>query len=203
MRSRSRPGFSEYSYKDCSMKASTAILAALALAFSGCGGNDAATRSDEKVAESPTASEESPTASEESPTAFKPREPRFPTPATQGDPHFPTISYDGKGRRAKPVIEPSDLPPPKRLLVRDLRVGTGPVAYQGDGVTIWYIDLYYKTGKEAFFGWGPPASPLIITRLGAGGTFVAMEEGIEGMRVGGRREMLVPARRGFNSGRSS
>jgi peptidylprolyl isomerase len=180
------------------MKASAAILAAaLALAFAGCGGDDAATGSDEKDAGAATASEEK---DAQSATAPAPREPRFPTPATPGDPHFPTISYDGKGGRAKPVIEPSELPPPKQLLVKDLRVGTGPIAYQHDEAAIWYIDFNYKTGKEVFTGWGPPASPLVLAPLGAGKTFVAMEEGIEGMRVGGRREMLVPARRAFGTG---
>lgn len=192
------------------MKAFTAILAvALLLAFAGCGGNDAATGSDEKDAVPATVSGATNTAPEAAPEkkeevdsalAFKPREPRFPSPAASDDPHFPTITYKGNGPRAMPVVEPPDLPPPQRFVVRDIEVGTGPVAHHGDEVDIWFIDFFYKSGKQAFFGWAPPASPWTIDRVGAGGTFVAMEEGIEGMREGGRREMLVPARRAFGTG---
>ncbi|HEU4392052.1 MAG TPA: hypothetical protein VFR04_00295 [Solirubrobacterales bacterium] len=180
------------------MKTSMAIFAAaLALALTGCGGNDAATGSGESDTGTATASEEK--GAGDTATASHPK-PRFPTPATQGDPHFPAISYEGKGRQNEPTIEPSDLPPPKRLLVKDLRVGTGPVAYRDDEVVIWYIDFNYKTGKDSFFHWRSLPSPYVLGGLGTGMTFAAMEEGIEGMRVGGRRVMLVPAHRGFGSG---
>jgi len=153
------------------MKTSIAILVALVLALSGCGGDDAATGSGEKNAGSTTVS--------------------------NPDSYFPTVSYPGgKGKRTEPVVKPWDQPAPKELLVRDAKVGTGPVARRGDEVTIWYIGFQYNTGKIASTGWVPPASPTTINPLGAGRTFAAMEEGIEGMRVGGRREMLVPEDRG-------
>lgn len=174
------------------MKVLAAILAVLVLALSSCGGDDAATGSEEKDSASATASDSN----------SKPSKGRIMIPSGQDDPHFPVVTYDGKGRRAEPAIEPPGPPPPEQLLVRDVDVGTGPVARSRDDVVIWYIDFFYKNGKQAFYGWAPPASPYTVHRLGTGRTFAAMEEGIEGMRVGGRREMVVPGDRAFGDGES-
>jgi peptidylprolyl isomerase len=155
------------------------FVVALALFYSGCGRNDAA---------APTGEEKSPALDE----------PRFPSGTTEPDPHFATITTTGKAPRAKLKIVPPDLPPPKRLMVKDLELGTGPVAKRGDDVAVWYHSVKYKTGKSVYFNW-PPASPFVI-ELGSGGGGVGFEEGVEGMRVGGRREVLIPARMMYGGG---
>jgi peptidylprolyl isomerase len=118
--------------------------------------------------------------------------------SSASDPHFATITYSGEGKRAKPQIDPPDLPPSKRLMFRDLKVGTGPIAQRGDDVAVWYRGVKYKTGKQMFIDW-PPARPFVI-RLGSGGGGEGFEGGVEGMRVGGRREILVPSRMMYGSG---
>ena len=170
------------------MKAAIAIFALVLALFSvGCGGDDAATTT---TAETKAASAES---------SEKQEEFRFPIASDQGDPHFATISYAGGGKRPKPKIDPPNLPPPKRLLVRDIEVGTGPVARRGDEVGVYYIGTHYETGRETFLRW-PPASPPWALRLGSGGSGEGFEAGIEGMRVGGRREVLIPARLMYGNG---
>jgi peptidylprolyl isomerase len=113
--------------------------------------------------------------------------------------HFGTIT-GGKGQ-AKPRIHPPGGPPPKKPLVRDLKVGTGPVAHRGDTITVHYIAVDYKTGKERYENWPPTNKPKpFVFELGSGGVSDAWEEGIEGMRIGGRRELIVPSKLLFQNG---
>jgi FKBP-type peptidyl-prolyl cis-trans isomerase len=112
------------------------------------------------------------------------------------DPRFATITgLNGKGR---PTIKPSDLPPPKKVLQRDLKAGSGPVAHRGDWVTINYVGVNYKTGKEQYGRW-PPDVPLY--RLwGYGEDGVGWEEGIKGMREGDVRELVIPSHLLYENG---
>lgn len=77
--------------------------------------------------------------------------------------------------------------------MRDIKVGSGPVAHRGDQVAVHYRSVDYKTGKMVSNTW-PPSKPLIVRRLGFEGWGESWEEGIEGMRVGGRRELVIPKR---------
>lgn len=122
----------------------------------------------------------------------------FPTVAERDDPRFSTVSF-GDGRHAEPAIDPSDRPPPQKLLVRDLRVGSGPVARPGDRAAVFYIGVDYKTGERRFQTWPPTASPFVV-ELNPPGVAAAWEEGVMGMRPGGRRELLIPSRNAFNDG---
>lgn len=87
-------------------------------------------------------------------------------------------------------IDPPRRPPPRTLRIKDLRVGTGPVAHRGDRVAVYYKGVDYETGKRAADTW-PPGRSLEL-RLGFTGWGDEWEEGIEGMRAGGRRELIVP-----------
>lgn len=162
------------------------LLIALAVIASGCGGDDAATGSGKGAAGSTTASGE-----REARSAAVPDQKDFGAPTVLGrdDPRFATIT--GDGRRPKPQIHPADRPPPKRFLVRDVEVGSGPRAKPGDRVAVWYIGVDYLTGDTLFETWAP-RKPLVAD-LGLNGNAWDWEEGIVGMRVGGRREMLVPS----------
>lgn len=110
---------------------------------------------------------------------------------------FATITE--RGRRAKPKVVPPDRPPPKQVLTRDLELGSGPAARRGDRVWVRYFGTNYKTGKEQYPGRWPPLPPLPL-ELGSSGEGDAWEEGIEGMRVGGRREIIVPSRLLYQTG---
>jgi peptidylprolyl isomerase len=95
-----------------------------------------------------------------------------------------------------PEIKVPDGPPPNKILVKDVKVGTGPVAKKGDRLTLYYISTAWVT-KEQFSRRWPPEPPVVYPRLGYG-NFTGIEEAIEGlegyppMREGGRREIVVP-----------
>jgi peptidylprolyl isomerase len=151
-------------------------LAIFAIGFSllacSCGGDDVAT------------SEEKTSAKSSGPTT------------DPSDPHFPTVKFTGPDER--PKIDPPNLPPPRRLLVRNLEVGTGPVARDGDELGIWYFAVEYKTGKKTYNVWHPKR-PYDF-QLGVSGLGEGFEDGVVGMRVGGRRELVVPKHLMFGIG---
>jgi len=81
-------------------------------------------------------------------------------------------------------------PPPKTLVVKDLKKGNGPVAKPGSFITVNYVGEDYKTGKvfDSSYERGQPF-PL---QLGTGQVIPGWDKGIPGMRVGGRRELIIP-----------
>jgi peptidylprolyl isomerase len=95
-----------------------------------------------------------------------------------------------KGKK-KPVIDPPGRSPPTTLLTRDLKVGSGPAAQKGDEAFVYFAGAIYETGKIRFYGWRPFPPAGVV--LGSGLWGKAWEEGIEGMKVGGRREVIVPS----------
>lgn len=114
----------------------------------------------------------------------------------QGSP-FATIT-GGKGR-TQPHIDPSDRPPPRKALVRDLKVGSGPAVQRGDRVAVYYVGVDYKTGKTKYENWPPSPAPYVV-RIGFSSVARAWEEGIEGMRAGGSRELIIPSHLAFKTG---
>jgi peptidylprolyl isomerase len=96
-------------------------------------------------------------------------------------------------RKSEPRIVPPNAPPPKRkVTVRDLKQGTGAVARTGDVLTVDFKGVFYETGKPLNSSWerGEP----FTFRLGGEKGILGWEKSLQGMRVGGRRELIVPAR---------
>jgi peptidylprolyl isomerase len=91
---------------------------------------------------------------------------------------------------AKPSIEAPSTPPPKELVKRDIVKGKGAEAKVGDTVKLQYVGVVYETGEEFDATWdrGQP----FTFQLGSGGVIPGWQEGIPGMRVGGRRELIIP-----------
>ncbi|HWN72858.1 MAG TPA: FKBP-type peptidyl-prolyl cis-trans isomerase, partial [Solirubrobacterales bacterium] len=102
------------------------------------------------------------------------------------------------GKLKKPKVVPPKSPPPKELVVKDLKPGTGPTAQAGDEVVFHYVEVDYKTGKEYDSSWDR-GRPFSFT-LGSHQLILAWEEGLEGMRVGGRRELIAPPEWAFEPG---
>jgi peptidylprolyl isomerase len=91
----------------------------------------------------------------------------------------------------KPVVSVPKGAPPTKLVTKDLVVGTGKTAQAGQTVTVNYVGVFFKNGKEFDSSWktGQPASfPLT-----PGGVIQGWVQGIPGMKVGGRRELIIPA----------
>jgi peptidylprolyl isomerase len=93
-------------------------------------------------------------------------------------------------RREKPEVEIPDGPPPKDLAVEDLEAGDGPTAERQDQVVVDYVGVDYETGEEFDASFGDP-EPFEFG-LGAGEVIPGWDEGVEGMQVGGRRQLIVP-----------
>ncbi|HEX5927838.1 MAG TPA: FKBP-type peptidyl-prolyl cis-trans isomerase [Solirubrobacterales bacterium] len=184
------------------MRTSLAILATLLTVLAcGCGGGDEAATGygARDTTTEATSAKTVPDAARPVPDA-EPEEPvvRPPKVSDPDDPRFATVS-DGAGRKGQPAIVPSDRPPPKRLLVRDIEVGSGPVARPGDRVGVFYLGVDYKTGERRFQTWPPTAQPFEV-ELRAPDSAEAWELGVMGMRAGGRREVLVPSHLAFDDG---
>jgi peptidylprolyl isomerase len=91
----------------------------------------------------------------------------------------------------KPVVTPPKGPAPTHLVTKDLIPGTGAVARSGQTVTVNYVGELYKTGKEFDSSWS--RNQPFTTALAAGSVISGWVQGIAGMRVGGRRELIIPA----------
>jgi peptidylprolyl isomerase len=90
----------------------------------------------------------------------------------------------------KPEIDFPDAPPPDDLVVTDLSVGDGAEATGGSTVTAHYVGVAHSTGEEfdASYNRGEPLS----FKLGAGQVIAGWDQGIVGMKVGGRRQLVIP-----------
>jgi peptidylprolyl isomerase len=97
---------------------------------------------------------------------------------------------------AKPEVEPPPGPPPKELVVKDLVKGSGPGAEPGDVLRIHYVGVD-RAGKELYTSWGRGFGPLTYALGEDAYNFQGLDEGLEGMKAGGRRELLIPANLAF------
>ena len=95
----------------------------------------------------------------------------------------------------KPHVEVPKGKAPKRLVKKDIKVGSGAVAQPGQTVTVQYVGVNYKGGKQFDASWdrGQPFS----FPLGAGQVIRGWDQGIPGMKVGGRRMLIIPPDLGY------
>lgn len=100
-------------------------------------------------------------------------------------------------KKTKPKVKAPKGAPPKQLVTNDLEEGSGAEAKAGDEITVQYVGVNYKTGKEFDSSWSR-SEPFTFT-LGEGFVIPGWEEGFEGMKVGGRRELIIPPDLGYGS----
>jgi peptidylprolyl isomerase len=93
--------------------------------------------------------------------------------------------------KVKPVIPRQSGAAPKVLIVQDVIVGTGAEANSGDSVTVQYVGVLFANGKEFDSSW--KAGKPFTFDLGSGGVIAGWDQGVEGMKVGGRRRLIIPA----------
>ncbi len=91
----------------------------------------------------------------------------------------------------EPTVTPPSGPAPAKLETKELIVGTGAEAKAGDSVTVNYVGVLYKGGKQFNASW-ETGKPFTFT-LGKGEVIKGWDQGIVGMKVGGRRELIIPA----------
>lgn len=100
------------------------------------------------------------------------------------------VSEVGKTKPQGVQVQVPKGPVPAKLGVRDLVEGTGAEAKVGDGVTVQYVLLLYENGKEVDSSW--ERKPFSF-KLGSGSVTAGWEQGVEGMKVRGRRELIAPS----------
>ena len=90
----------------------------------------------------------------------------------------------------KPEIEDFDPTPPTDLVITDITVGDGPEATAGSTVSVHYVGVAHSTGEEfdASYNRGAP----LDFRLGVGQVISGWDTGVQGMKVGGRRQLVIP-----------
>ncbi|MFF0383559.1 FKBP-type peptidyl-prolyl cis-trans isomerase [Streptomyces sp. NPDC004286] len=97
----------------------------------------------------------------------------------------------------KPEVDVPEGKAPAELTVRDLVVGDGAEVKPGMVVRVHYVGVNFASGKEFDSSWdrGEPYK----FALGGGKVIKGWDRGVRGMRVGGRREIIVPPRLGYGN----
>lgn len=90
----------------------------------------------------------------------------------------------------KPEVDFPGGEPPADLQITDITVGDGAEAKAGDHVQVHYVGVAYSTGEE-FDSSYDRGDPLGF-QLGAGRVIAGWDQGVQGMRVGGRRQLVIP-----------
>ncbi|MFF7968723.1 FKBP-type peptidyl-prolyl cis-trans isomerase [Streptomyces sp. NPDC007903] len=91
----------------------------------------------------------------------------------------------------KPEVDFPGGEPPKDLEIKDIWEGDGEVAEAGDVVKVHYVGVAFSTGEEFDASWNR-GTPLDFP-LGAGRVIQGWDKGVQGMKVGGRRQLVIPA----------
>ena len=97
---------------------------------------------------------------------------------------------DQTDTKTKPAIEVPEGEPPADLAEDDVVVGKGRPAKAGDMVTVQYVGVGYESGKEFDSSWG--GEPITF-QLGSGQVIEGWDQGLQGMKVGGRRQLTIPS----------
>ncbi len=93
-----------------------------------------------------------------------------------------------ESNNTKPEIEFPEGPAPADLRIQDVTVGEGPEAVPGGTVNVHYLGVEYATGEEFDSSWNRGESIEFPLR----GLIAGWQEGIPGMKVGGRRKLTIP-----------
>jgi peptidylprolyl isomerase len=147
---------------------SLVLFACLALVVAGCGSDD----------DSSTSSSESTATSTESSSQSSP-EPSGGAEESSG------------GKKTKPEVTVPSGAPSKKLEIEEIEEGTGATAKAGDEVTVQYVGVGYDSEEEFDSSWS--RNEPFTFGLGAGQVIPGWDQGIEGMKVGGRRELIIPS----------
>jgi peptidylprolyl isomerase len=161
------------------LKAVISVLGAgaVALGVSACGGSSKAPG----VVLAPGGGQTVETAPATTPTT-----PTTPTTAATTTPTSGPLSKE-------PTFTVPSGPAPHKLIIKDLIVGTGATAKKGSQVTVNYVGKLYSTGRVFDASWkDTPGKGFGPFALGAGAVIKGWDQGLEGMKVGGRRELIIP-----------
>ena len=109
------------------------------------------------------------------------------TPTTASTSTTPAVP---KALSKKPLVAVPTGPAPAHLVTKDLVVGTGPTATAWQTITVNYVGVLYKGGKQFDASWD--RNQTFTTPLSNGSVIPGWVQGIAGMKVGGRRMLIIP-----------
>ena len=95
----------------------------------------------------------------------------------------------------RPHVEPLVGPAPADLVLDDVLVGTGAAATHGQTAVVHYVGVSASTGEEFDASW--ERGETFAFDLGAGQVIAGWDQGVAGMRVGGRRRLVIPSHLGY------
>jgi len=122
-------------------------------------------------------------AASSTPTTTAPQAPKGPS-------RVPPAPGEAKLGKKPPIGRPTGTPPTS-LKIRDIVKGKGPVAKTGKTVSVQYVGIAYSTAKQFDASWDRH-QPFQF-KLGAGMVIPGWDKGVVGMKVGGRRQLVIPA----------
>jgi peptidylprolyl isomerase len=97
----------------------------------------------------------------------------------------------------KPDVTIPEGTPPANLVVEDQTVGDGDEAVAGSSVTVHYVGVAWSTGEQFDASWDR-MEPFTFG-LGARQVIQGWDDGVQGMRVGGRRTLTIPPEMGYGA----
>ena len=117
------------------------------------------------------------------------------TTVTENTPEDPSKPASPEGKISKDLDQKPEIPkpagtPPTKLEGEDIVEGKGKKVKKGDDVTVQYVGVAFSTGEEFDASW-ERGEPFEFT-LGNGSVIPGWDQGLEGMKVGGRRKLTIP-----------
>ncbi len=97
----------------------------------------------------------------------------------------------------KPEVTIPDTAPPTELVIEDLVEGDGPEATAGQAVDVHYVGVAWSTKQQFDSSWDRGDS--FGFRLGAGQVISGWDQGVAGMKLGGRRRLTIPPAMGYGA----
>ena len=99
--------------------------------------------------------------------------------------------------KTKPSVTIPAEATPSELVKSDLEVGSGDEAVKGKNVSVHYVGVAWSNGQEFDASWN--RGEAFDFRLGAGQVIQGWDDGVAGMKVGGRRQLTIPPDMGYGS----
>ncbi|MFC4949588.1 FKBP-type peptidyl-prolyl cis-trans isomerase [Pseudonocardia sp. GCM10023141] len=97
----------------------------------------------------------------------------------------------------KPQIDYPEGTPPADLVIEDIQTGDGAEAAAGNTVEVHYVGVSYSTGEEFDASWNRGST--FRFGLGAGQVIAGWDQGVAGMKIGGRRKLTIPPHLGYGN----
>jgi peptidylprolyl isomerase len=104
----------------------------------------------------------------------------------------------GKDTSAKPEVPAPQGDPPAELVIRDIVPGKGAKAKAGQELSMQYVGVSWSTGQQFDASWDRGAQPFAF-QLGAGMVIPGWDQGLVGLKKGGRRLLIIPPEMGYGA----